>query len=369
MIISSKGSLISLNVITSSFDFVPLKRGNIINAEVLDILSPDRLILGLKNSPYNHVKITAFLDSNIALSRGDILKLKVVALGEEIRLQVIDVARKAEEGLLLHTSLRDPHLDREILNRLSSYLSKMSFQISKGDMKILTDFLKKIPENLKIGIPEFSYIEKLVPEIETLSSKILELSIKNSGLFFENKIRLFFENDIEIKKIIDSDIKGLLLKLRDILKNNQFSELFLQSEVNTKELIRFVETFLKIIEFYQLSSLLNNVLYSYLPLFWDELKDGRILFKKKEDESYNCELSLFLEDFGKVNVSISYLNKSLYVSFYSDNQYFLSLVDANKEELKKRFEGSNISLKAINVIEKKELDLSFKNKDGLNLKI
>lgn len=320
------------------------------SAEVLNILNSHRIILGVKEGSINKVKITASLDSPMSLSKGDLLRLKVTALGEEIRLQVLDITKKVEEEPLLKI--------------ISTYLSEISSKINKEDIRTSIDFLKKIPEDIKIKIPEFSNFEKVLPEIETLSSKMLELAIKNSGLFFENKIRIFLDK-MDLKKEIDSDIKGLLLRLKDVLKSNQF----LTSEINTKELQRSVEGFLKIIEFYQFSSFLNNVLYTYLPLSWLDLKDREIVFKKREDESFLCEISLDIEGFGRLNISVSYQNKSVYISFYSEDKKILSIIDANIKQLEKRFEDSNLSLKAINIIEKERHDFDLKDKEGVSFKV
>jgi hypothetical protein len=346
---------LSLNLITLSTNSISLKLGDIIDAEVYNIVNSEKIILNLKSPNLKKIQITASINSDLSLSKGDLLKLKVVALGEEIRLQVTEMAKKIEENPLLKS--------------IEGYLAKIGSQIKEVDTKSFIDFFKRIPQDLKIQFPELLNIEKALPKIEEFSFRLVETSIKNSGIFFEGRIRLFSENDIELKKVFDSDIKGLLLKLKVLLSDRSFTEFMGGSGINKTEMVRALDSFLKIIEFYQLSSLLNNVLYSYLPVHWNELKDGQIVFKKREDESYQCQLSILLEDLGKVNVSISYLNKSVYVSFYSDNSYFLSLIDANKEELKKRFDVNGIALKAINIIEKKELNLNLKDKDGLNLKV
>lgn len=345
---------VSLNFGSSYPHILSLKIGNIMSAEVLDILNSDTIILGVKDGSINKVKITASLDSPLSLSKGDLLRLKVTALGQEIRLQVLDITKKVEENPLLKI--------------ISTYLSEISSKINKEDIRTSIDFLKKVPEDIKVKIPEFSNFEKALPEIETLSSKMLEFAIKNSGLFFENKIRIFLDK-MDLKKEIDSDIKGLLLRLKDVLKNNQFSSLFLASEINTKELLSSIEGFLKIIEFYQFSSFLNNVLYTYLPLSWLDLKDREIVFKKREDESYLCEIRLDIECFGRLNISISYQNKSLYISFYSEDKNILSMINANIKELEKRFEDSNLLLKAINIIEKERHDFDLKDKEGVCFKV
>jgi hypothetical protein len=343
-----------IQVLTPQFKNLLLNAGDLLDATVVDVIKSDEVALILKGSRIEPEGIRVVVRTNLPLSAGDTLNLKVTSIGKEITLKALNISKRDE--------------DNTLTEKITEHLFEISSQIKKQDIKALKDFFKNLPEGLDEQTPKLRVLKEIIPKIDSLSHKLLEQVIRDSGLFFEGRIRLSFDKDQELQNIISRDIKGLLLTLKNTAKDKSFLSLLEASGIKTPDFINTLDRFLKIIEFYQYSSFLNNVLYTYLPVDWSELKDGEIVIKKSKDGVYICYISLELDPMGRLGFAVSYLNKSVYISFYSDEKN-LSVIKSNQEQLKKRFSNLGLSLMAINFLEKEDMELDLKCVGEIRLKI
>lgn len=345
----------SLNYLTPSFKATLLNIGDLLNATVLDVIKADEVSLILKGARFGPEGTKIVVRTNLPLSVGDNLNLKVVNIGKEIILKALNPLKTEEENALL--------------KKISDHLSGITAHINKKDITILKDFFKNLSGDLNAKISNLIALKEIIPSVDSLSSKLLEQAIRGSGLFFESKIRLYFDAESRINDLISNDMKGLLLKIKDLTKDKGILNLIESSGITRAELMGSVDKFLKIIEFYQYSSFLNNVLYTYLPVDWAKLKEGELVFKKGDNGAYICYISLELEGMGMLGITLTYLNKSLYLTFYSDNEHNLSLIKSKQEELTKRLNNSGLTLKAINFLKKEDIDIDLKNIGEVRLRV
>ncbi|MEO5359795.1 MAG: flagellar hook-length control protein FliK [Nitrospirota bacterium] len=172
---------------------------------------------------------------------------------------------------------------------------------------------------------------------------------------------------------INNDQKALLLKIRDILQDDMMADALKYSPAKHDELLDTVEKFIKNIEYYQLSSRANDMVYTYLPFLWNELRDADLMFKKNKyhaKKSFTCDINLDLDRLGKISISVTTSDGGFFVSFNAEKDKTKDLISENKGELEKRFAAVGLTLKIINVGQKSKLGFAEKaTSGGLDLRI
>ena len=187
----------------------------------------------------------------------------------------------------------------------------------------------------------------------------------------KNLLKKGREHDISHRQ---RDLKAVLLRTREILKNDKVLENLKHSGMDPREINTAVEKLVKNIEFFQLTSHANDVLYTFLPFSWNQLKDGELVFKKNKyygNKSYTCDMNLDLEQLGKISISTTVYEGEFFVSFNAEKEDTRNLIEANKSLLNAKFKAVGLALKAVNVSRKKEVDFNtvVKEKEGLHLTI
>lgn len=202
--------------------------------------------------------------------------------------------------------------------------------------------------------------------------------LKQSGVAFETKLTIAVMKDPGqvLQSLLalqtEGDFKSLLLKLKKLMENRQVGEMLKQAGFKSADVSRTVERFLENIEFYQLSSKLNDMLYTFLPVTWDDLNDGELMFKKHKDgrtTSYACDINLDLESLGRISVSITVMDKQFFVTFCTNNEETERLIQSHKHILQDRFSSQGLQLKALNLSRKKEISFGHSQRTGVNVKI
>ncbi len=346
--------------LTSSSKTVPLRIGDIVSAEVLDVIDSGNVSLRIKSSDTAKESAIIIAKSGMPLSKGDAILLKIAGLGQEIKLQFVGYkSSKAEDNLLIR--------------QIRSILSEMpNSGLKINDVKIIKEFFNSMPETIKTLFSEFRAIANLLPEIAHMSHTSLKTLINASGVMFEARLKLAAMEDSDIKKLIMSDLKGLLLKVKDSLLDTEVLKFIKMSGLKHKEITGAVVRLLNAIEFFQFSSYINNVLYTFLPVSWQGLRDGEIIFRKgkeNKDDSYVCEINLDLEKIGKISAAITLFNKAIYISLYAERIETVSLIIAQKELLEKRFVDAGLILNAVNIGQKERIHFSAKDSGEINLKV
>jgi flagellar hook-length control protein FliK len=112
--------------------------------------------------------------------------------------------------------------------------------------------------------------------------------------------------------------------------------------------------------------------YTFLPVLWDDLRDGEFLFRKNREggrESYTCDINLDIESLGKLSISVTILDKSFYITFFTERNEVKDLIQLQKHILESRFASQGLSLKAINFNYKKDIPFGKASEQGVDVKI
>ena len=191
------------------------------------------------------------------------------------------------------------------------------------------------------------------------------------------------QQQIESTQTYQKDLKALLAGLRQMLQQESFDHnnklerdlALTKGDVSQKifhqELLNAVDGVLRDIETFQLLSKMTDSFYTFLPVIWDELKDGDIAFKRTRSrgtrDSFYCLVNLNLKGFGGLMIMVLMQQKEFFVSFKTDNSPLQSLIASHLDELQQMFEESDIRLKSVNVLNSDDRSLDrFENFDDFD---
>ncbi len=391
------------------------KIGELIKAEILDILASGAITLKIKGST-----LTAKTDIPIKNNTDVIFKvLGSNKEGTELKLQFLGYVQEEippqkvipSDNNALNKIIQDigklfpknnissqkclellEHFIKELpdnLNNLSSNIKTQFQEILKQSLgssgksiiSRFTELLQKLPDNLvskESFLKTFElYKKNMIIDIEKFHYINLKNSLQGTGVILETKLKLISHilnkivpPDISKQQIDISetrlDLKAQLLQLKSIL----ISE-------NKEDSLELVNGLIKDIETYQVLSKLTDSFYTFIPIFWDRLINSDIRFKKNKkdisENTFSCRIDLDLEEQGILNIMVLMNNKSFTVYFRAENDTFLKQLRSHINELDKRFKESGLNLGNTILIDKKfsvsELDKISNFEGKLNIKI
>ena len=324
---------------------ITIKAGETVKAEVIDILPSGGVVLRVKGT---HITV----NTEIPLQKETSLLLKILDTpytDQRLRFQIVAVLGK--EGSIslnpkavitlnqIYTLLNTENLKESFIKNIIEILPQKFNSMDSSVKNILVSLLlnsindskKMIFHNLREMYGEnFIHINNLTPDK-------LQNALINTGIFFESKLK---RSSTDIKE----DLKFKLL--RDI------------SDKASKDMLRFIDLF-------QVVSRLTDGLFTFLPVIWRDLEDGKIYIKEKSKDGkkgFLCILDLKFSDIGDVQISLFLYNRDLLISIYIENQKFRKYINDDINELKEilSFSFNNIFIKFKNSRKK-----DFENIEGL----
>ena len=346
-----------------------LKPNETIKAEVVDQLPSGRIVVKIKDLYVN-------MRTEIPLQKDTQLLLRVMEPKNErkdLRLQLL--------------SFQPPRLDLSFIRKIKD--PKLFFFL-KGvvDRGELIAAIEKDGGSLDLR----SLAQHGIP-IEDLDASTLKAFVQKSGLFFENK--LFHLTDLMERKEKLERLHALMGELgeRSALSQERLFSLIAQGRIDLfdgkeKELFdkilrlhrsvgeKSLEEIEKSIQelkkelkedlkntlppsltlHYQLLSYLVDGIYLYLPLFWEDLKDAKMVIQRRE-RGHLFQLDLDFEDIGRVGANAFVHEQDIKVLFFAEDRGFLEFLAQGFEtleaELQKGFRYAFIGIG--NALESKDL--------------
>ena len=159
---------------------------------------------------------------------------------------------------------------------------------------------------------------------------------------------------------VNKDLKAGLLQLKELLSEKGGETIRDQAVQGLtagqrESAVKVVDGLLKDIEPFQLLSKTTDSFYTFLPVQWDNLKDGEIAFKRGQRDakgsSYSCRMNLDLEDQGKLTITVLMYNRDFFISFRADNPDLQSSIGSSVKELQETFWNKGLNLKGVNMLE------------------
>ncbi len=242
----------------------------------------------------------------------------------------------------------------------SSNLSKQEMlnkiDINDGLKMILTDLLKnnKSPKTL-LSLAKNSSIFKTFESFES-GVKKLEAQIQAKALPISQDLQLKLKSVlIDLNDFNESKLKNHLEKT--ILSNEVKQLLVDLSQMGDKEMAQQANKMINQIEYYQLNSYLNQSIFTFLPIEWQEFNGGDIEFKEEDQKQFSCQIRLELETFGELKINLLYDEENhLSVGFFIADPKLKELITQELQILRVNLKESGVFVQNISLIDKSDID-------------
>lgn len=233
---------------------------------------------------------------------------------------------------------------QEAIKDINMTLKSSFTESSKGFLDVLTkifNVLKTIeqtattPQNttkliLDEKIPQ--KIDKIILDIKTEIQKADPLFSKDVKVLLRELYNLNAPQKLSsqenIKDILNNDLKAVILKTRE--------ELALQpASTSQTEALKHIDKLALSIDYYQLVSHLSNSTSLYLPISWDEMKEGNISIKKVDKDKFYCDIELNLEEYKELRVRLTvFETNQLNIHISSDSSKLKKLMGESMQDLR-----------------------------------
>lgn len=215
-------------------------------------------------------------------------------------------------------------------NLLNSFTNNFSNSFA-SNLNPLLDELNKSLESMKN--PALKQVQNTISKL----TKNLESIVQDSNLTLETKE----------KSKANEDMKSILLQMKE--------ELSTKTDAKSQDLTRQVDRLLTQIDLQQLTSIVTNSNFVYVPFFWEMLEDGTIAMKKVDEDKFYCQINLNLKDFGKVDLMLAlYDTNKMDLTIYAQRDHFKKAIQENMQELKIALNNADLIPVHIKLLDLKE---------------
>ena len=192
----------------------------------------------------------------------------------------------------------------------------------------------------------------LKESLQAISPKNIEIQNQINSLIkkVENIIQEYTNNNLDNPKDnqkLDNDFKSILLKMQD--------EVAQKTDIKSQDSLKTINNLLTQIDMQQLTSLVSNSNFVYIPFFWEMLEDGTVEIKEKKEDKFFCQIKLTLKDFGKIDLMLSmYDENKLDITIYAQREHFKVTLRDNLQKLKLALNEANIIPMNVKLLDMKE---------------
>ncbi|MFK8066772.1 MAG: flagellar hook-length control protein FliK [Gammaproteobacteria bacterium] len=354
--------------------------GQLLKATVLQQLSSSSLLLKVGN-----LKLTA--NTNVLLSAGSQINLKVIRTGEQPSLQILqNNSRSAEQTNL--NALRQALPKQASLSEFFSNIKTMS----AGEQR-LPPTVQQALNVIQAG---------LASRADLTNPEMIKKALKESGVFLESNLSKSSTTKLAGSNPVEGDLKGRLLRLVSLISNESTNSTkqteqkqsasnnsllnFLSNNKLMPELQRHVESALARIQLNQLNSLPGleqnqQAILLELPV---KEKDKVDIFslkiteeedQKEEQEAqkkWAINLSFKLEGLGNLHAKLILGGQKIQASLWAEDQNTFELIQNNMDLLQQRLTDVEFIHPTINCYKgKPEVtnSISVSNKELIDIKI
>lgn len=277
-------------------------------------------------------------------------------LKDSINLQTKELLTQIKNDIIQNPNMIQ---NKNILPMIDNLL-KMDNLFSKNDT--IQNFLANSNSSGNLSTFTSNFASNLSPLLTTLKESLETLNPNNTHLQnhltkLVDKVEHIIQDlattpNGKLDTKVSEDMKTVLLQMQD--------ELASKTDPKSLEVAKQVDRLLTQIDLHQLTSLVSNSNYVYLPFFWEMLEDGSIEMKQKDEEKFFCQINLTLKDFGKVDLMLGLYDKNkLDLTIYAQREHFKTAIRENMQQLKIAL--NSVELIPVNV---KLLDMKEDNKES-----
>ena len=261
---------------------------------------------------------------------------------------------------------------KELLTQIKQDLTQNQNIIQNKNILTLIDKLISLPDlfskseailnsvqNSNISNFSNNFATNLNPLLTALKESLQAINPKNTEIQnqinslikkVENIIQEYTNNNLDNPKDnqkLDNDFKSILLKMQD--------EVAQKTDIKSQDSLKTINNLLTQIDMQQLTSLVSNSNFVYIPFFWEMLEDGTVEIKQKEEDKFFCQIKLTLKDFGKIDLMLSmYDENKLDMTIYAQREHFKVTLRDNLQKLKLALNEANIIPMNVKLLDMKE---------------
>lgn len=191
-----------------------------------------------------------------------------------------------------------------------------------------------------------------MPELENLSKELSKLARKaNEGLRqldanaqnartnladIKNLEHKLNQASKDLGQIAHRDVSQLSAELKNDIKSTLLQTAQLAKDGGNEAVANHANRLLAQIEFNQLLSLANDSLNANLPLFWEDLSESRVSFKRGKKDKYYAQIKLGFAKLGQLDILIALKqDKYLDINIMAEDKAFRARIYDHAHELKR----------------------------------
>lgn len=209
-------------------------------------------------------------------------------------------------------------------NKPMAEVKNLIFSTEKSQMpeleslsKALSTLTRRINESLKQLDSDTQNAKINLADLKNLEHKI-ERATKDLA-------QIVPKNEADIVKELKNDIKSTLLQVLNTAKSE-----------NNEAVANQASRLLAQIEFNQLISLANESINTYLPLFWEDLNESRVIFKRGKKDKYFAQIKLHFAKLGELDIFIALKqDKYLDINIMAEDKAFRKAIYEHSHELRR----------------------------------
>ena len=277
----------------------------------------------------------------------------------------VDVANTQIKNLInnqvkeLLTQIKQDLTQNQNIIQNKNILPLIDKLISLPDLFSKSEAILNSVQNTNISNFSNNFATNLNPLLTALKESLQAINPKNSEIQnqinslikkVENIIQEYTNNNLDNPKDnqkLDNDFKSILLKMQD--------EIAQKTDIKSQDSLKTINNLLTQIDMQQLTSLVSNSNFVYIPFFWEMLEDGTVEIKEKEEDKFFCQIKLTLKDFGKIDLMLSmYDENKLDMTIYAQREHFKVTLRDNLQKLKLALNEANIIPMNVKLLDMKE---------------
>lgn len=277
----------------------------------------------------------------------------------------VDVANTQIKNLInnqvkeLLTQIKQDLTQNQNIAQNKNILTLIDKLISLPDLFSKSEAILNSVQNTNISNFSNNFATNLNPLLTALKESLQAINPKNTEIQnqinslikkVENIIQEYTNNNLDNPKDnqkLDNDFKSILLKMQD--------EVAQKTDIKSQDSLKTINNLLTQIDMQQLTSIVSNSNFVYIPFFWEMLEDGTVEIKQKEEDKFFCQIKLTLKDFGKIDLMLSmYDENKLDMTIYAQREHFKVTLRDNLQKLKLALNEANIIPMHIKLLDMKE---------------
>ena len=203
-------------------------------------------------------------------------------------------------------------------------VKNLIFANEKAQMPELEHLNKALATLARRANESLSQLDSGAQEAKTNLADIknLEHKIKRAS---KDLAQIAPKNGEQISNELKNDIKSTLLQVANAAKND-----------GNEAVANQANRLLAQIEFNQLMSLANDSINTYLPLFWEDLNESKVIFKRGKKDKYFAQIKLNFAKLGELDILIALKqDKYLDINIMAEHKAFRKTIYEHSHELRR----------------------------------